>query len=59
MKFNNASEALAYYKNKSDNHLSLTEEERLALLEFFSVEALEDMCFETFKVEECFKHHNH
>ena len=54
MKFNNKNEAYNLLKSKNEANQQLTEEELLAVQEFFTEEELADLAFIAFKIEDCF-----
>jgi len=55
MKFNSKTEARKYLEDKNIKLLSVTDEELIAIKEFFTDEELADISFTKFNVEDCFK----
>jgi hypothetical protein len=56
MKFNTKDEAYSILKSKHENNQSLTNEELIAVKEYFTEEELNDISFVNFKIEDCFNY---
>ena len=56
MKFSTKDEAYNFLKSKYETNQQLTEEELVAVHEFFTDEELADLSFVSFKIEDCFNH---
>lgn len=55
MKFQDKLEARNFLKEKKNNNINLTEEENLALLEFFTEQEIKDSVFITWDFNSCLK----